>query len=153
MKKGVVVGGIVVIALFLFLFLSFPQIFYPSAGEINSSDYRQGEKVTVYGKITDKNYINLENLGIGINLTIIQLDNKLNVSCDGEVKHFGVGDYVVMEIVKNEKKIEVGPFKFIITYWESSEGSIHMVDEYRFYFEIGMAAGIVIALVGVAMRY
>ena len=153
MKKGVVIAGLAIILTSLILLITFPYQFYKPASEVNSSDYSQGEKITVYGKITDVRYLNLEDWGISVNLTIIELDSHLNITLEGKLRNFGVGSLVIMDIIKNERKVQVGPFQFVITYWETSQDSIHSVEEIQRYFEIAMIVGAVVLIVGMALRF
>ncbi len=153
MKKGVVIAGLAIILISLILLITFPYQFYKSAGEVNSSDYSQGTKITVYGTITDVKYINLENMGIPVNMTIIELDSHLNITLEGKLRNFGVGSFVIMDIIKSERKVQVGPFQFVITYWETSQDSIHSVEEIQRYFEIAMIVGAVVLIVGMALRF
>ncbi len=153
MKKGVVIAGLAIILTSLILLMTFPYQFYKPASEVNSSDYSEGTKITVYGKITDVRYLNLEDWGISVNLTIIELDSHLNITLEGKLRNFGVGSFVIMDIIKNERKVQVGPFQFVITYWETSQDSIHSVEEIQRYFEIAMIVGAVVLIVGLAIRY
>ncbi len=137
MKKGLIIAGIVVIAIALILVALFPAAFYKPAKNVNSDDYKDGDKITVYGTITKIGHLPW------INITILQLDNNLTVRIPGELKHFHEGDYVYLTIEKKSS---------LLAQWETSQDDIHYVSDIHFYLYVIMAIGIIIAVVGVILR-
>ena len=144
MNKGLIIAGIVIIATSLIVIALFPAAFYKPAKDVNSDDYKDGDKITVYGTITDINYV-----GGNINTTSITLDNNLTVFIHGKVKHFTNGDYVYLTIEKTSA-IKIGNWEF--SYWKSSQDDIHYVSDIHFYLYMLMAIGIIIAVAGVILR-
>ena len=143
MNKILVIAGIVVIVIGLILFGTFPKAFYKSAKDINSDDYKDGEKVTVYGTITKLEYNSL------IDNTTVELDGNLTLFFNGHLKGYNEGDYVFVTIEKTNI-IQFGNWK--VSAWKSSEKDMHYVSSMQLYFYILMIIGIILAAIGVIIR-
>ena len=143
MNKVLLIAGLVFVVLGLLLIGTFPWAFYKSAKNVNMDDYEEGDKVTVYGKITDLEYSEL------INKTAIELDNNLTVYMDGKIKDFEVGDFVFLSIEKKDV-IQFGNFK--ISAWQTSQKDIHRVSDIVLYFYILMVIGVALAVISIVIR-
>ncbi len=147
MKKGLIIAGIVIIAIALILVALFPAAFYKPAKNVNSDDYKDGDKITVYGTITK--IVNNTHWVRLTNISLVVLDDNLTVFIPGELKHFEKGDYVYMTIEKTSA-IHIGNWE--VSYWKGSKDDIHYVSDVHFYLYVIMAIGIIIAAVGVILR-
>ena len=143
MNKILIIVGIILIAIGLVLAGTFPWAFYKSAKDIKSDNYKEGDKVTVYGTITKIDYSSL------INKTAVELDGNLTVFFDGELKNYKTGDQVFLTIEKTNV-VQFGNWKLSV--WESNEKDIHYVSDMQLYFYVLMAIGIIIAVIGVILR-
>ena len=143
MNKIIVIVGIVVIVIGVILLGTFPAAFYKSARNLNSDDYHDGEKVTVYGTITKIEYSSL------INKTAVELDGNLTVFFDGNLTGYHEGDYVFVTIEKTNI-IQFGNWK--VSAWQSTAKDIHYVSSMQLYFYILILIGIILAVIGVLLR-
>ncbi len=143
MNKILVMSGAVFVVIGLILMGTFPWAFYKSAKSVNTDDYNEGDKLTVYGKITNMDYSGL------LNITIIELDGNLTVYAKGQIHGFEIGDYVFLNIVKKDV-IQFGNFK--VSAWETSQGDLHHVEEVQTYFYILMAIGVVVVIIGALVK-
>ncbi len=143
MQKMLVIAGLTVIVIGIVLLGIFPGAFYKSANTVNSNDYKDGTKITVYGVITREDYSPL------INKTAIELDGNLTVYVNGNFTKYKVGDSVYMSIMKTSL-IQFGDWK--VSAWTSNPRDIHSVANTQLYFYILIAIGVIIAILGVIIR-
>ena len=143
MNRVLVIIGAVVVAIGLFLLALFPGLFYVPANSINSSNFNDGDKVTVYGTITKLVYENL------INNTFVELDSNLTIIFSGHLKNYNVGEEVFVTI-KKVNLIHLGEWKASV--WESTQGDIHLINAIREYFYIVSFIGVSLVVIGILLR-
>ncbi len=143
MNKSLIIIGLVLVILGLVLLAIFPSSVYKSARNINLANYGDGDKITVYGTITDISYTKL------FNVTQIILDGKLKVYAPGDVREWHIGDDVYMEIQKTAS-LNIGGHE--IAYWTTTERDIHSVNEMKSYFYIISISGAIVAMIGLALK-
>ena len=143
MHKPLMLIGLSLVILGLLLLAVFPGSVYKSAKDLNPEKYQDGEKVTVYGIITDIGYIKF------FNVTQIVLDGSLKVYAPGEIKKLQVGDEIYLEIQKTAS-LEVGEHQ--LTYWTTTAEDIHSVTEMQSYFYIAAISGAIVAVIGLVLR-
>ena len=143
MHKIITILGLVIVVLGIILLAIFPSIFYKSAKEVNIENYRDGEKISVYGVITDIAYLKI------FNITQITLDGSLKVYAPGKITSWHEGDEVYVEIEKNVT-LKIGNNELAI--WVTSPSNIHSVSEIRNYLYTIIISGAIVGLIGVLVR-
>lgn len=143
MNKILLMSGLVFVIIGIVLLGTFPWAFYKNAKDVKLDDYKEGDKVTVYGKITDVEYSDL------INKTVIELEHNLTVYLDGKLKGYDVGDFVFMTIEKKDL-VQFGNFK--ISGWHTVAKDIHRVSDILLYFYALIFLGVVIAVIAIFIR-
>ena len=142
MNRGFMIAGLILVVLGIAFAAMFPSAFYTSAKDVNIDDYENGEKITVYGTITDIGYVEL------LNATVIELDGNLTVLASGHIENFEKGDYVYMEI---KKVVDAQLFGHEIAHWELDCG-IHLVSQTRFYGYLVSLAGVAVVILASFMK-
>ena len=143
MNKGFMAAGIILVVLGIAFSAMFPSAFYTPAKDVDIDDYDDGEKLTVYGTITDMEYSQL------LNATVIELDGNLTVFAAGHIENFAKGDFVYIEI---KKVVKGQPLLPVIAYWELVPGGIHKVSETRVYGYLVSLAGVAIVILASVMK-
>lgn len=139
MRKGLLYLGVALVIMGFGAYIIFPAHVFTPAYSVNSKNYDVGDKITVYGVITDIKYSPL------LNATIIELDGKLDVLAHGNIEGCRIGDEVYMTI-KKTSAVSVGNFQ--ITYWSTEKGDMGKVKFYRDLSQATAVLGIILMIVG-----
>ncbi|AGB04004.1 hypothetical protein AciM339_0106 [Aciduliprofundum sp. MAR08-339] len=143
MRKGLLYIGLALIIIGFGAYILFPSHVFTPAYSVDSENYKVGEKITVYGVITDMRYSQI------LNATIIELDGKLDVLAHGNIEGCHIGDEVYMTI-KKTSAVSVGTFQ--ITYWSKERSEMGKVKFYRDLSEGTAILGIILVIAGAVLR-
>jgi len=143
MRTSIVAFGLVLILLALVSSIIFPTYIYKPARSVISDNYKDGDTITVYGTITQIEYI--ENL----NITVIILDGHLKVYAYNKITGYSAGEEVYMKI-KRVSTLIVGNIE--LSYWLTEKKEIHSIAPWRNVFLYTQIAGLTISFLGLAAK-
>jgi len=143
MRTSIVAFGLVLILLALVSSIIFPTYIYKPARSVISDNYKDGDTITVYGTITQIEYI--ENL----NITVIILDGHLKVYAYNKITGYSAGEEVYMKI-KRVSALIVGNIE--LSYWLTEKKEIHSIAAWRNVFLYTQIAGLTISFLGLAAK-